>query len=71
MFDRYVDAFMDGHFPVQIQVKQVAEGQYEGSWTSPAGQTVTVTEASESEACRRCSDLVREGVLKREIHLGR
>lgn len=62
---------MDGHFPVRIEVTATPDGQFKGSWTSPLGQTVEVVEASESEACRRCSDLIREGVLKREIHLGR
>lgn len=62
---------MDGHFPVRIEVTTQDDGTFKGSWTSPAGQTVEVVEQSAEEATRRCSDLVRDGVLKREIHLGR
>ena len=71
MFDRYTDAFMDGHFPVTITSKEIAEGQWEATFTSPNGQTVTVTDSSLHEAHRLCAEKVREGVLRREIQLGR
>ena len=69
MFDRSVDAYMDGHFQVVIESKQLENGNWEARFTSPHGQTVAVEDTSVNEAHRRCSDLVREGVLKREIQL--
>lgn len=71
MFDRYVDAFMDGHFPITINSKELEDGKWEASYTSPSGQIVTAIDSSLNEAHRQCAEKVKEGVLKREIHLGR
>lgn len=63
--------FMDGHFPVTIASKQKEDGTWEASYTSPNGETVAAQDTDQVTAHRLCADKVREGVMKREIHLGR
>lgn len=71
MFDNYVDSFMNGHFRVEINSRELENGNWEASFTDPQGTRVAVEDESLQEAHRRCADKVREGVLKRELHLGR
>lgn len=56
MFDHLKESFMEGHFPLHLTAKQMATGDYEVSWTAPSGDRYSVTDASLSEANRRCTD---------------
>jgi hypothetical protein len=71
MFDHYTDSYMNGHFRVAIDSKELPNGEWEASYTSPWGETVTATSTDQIDAHRQCAEKVREGVLKREIQLGR
>lgn len=70
MWDRHVDAFMEGAFRVTINVTETPEGTFKATWDGPNGQVVEATNTSQAQAHRDCSDKIREGVLKREILLG-
>lgn len=71
MFDYSVDAYMDGHFRVEITSSEGADGVWTSTFTTPSGQVVTAQDTSRNEAHRQCEAKVREGVLKRELYLGR
>lgn len=71
MFDHLRESFMDGHFPLHLNSAQNDKGDYEVSWTAPNGETIRATDASLSEANRRCTDQIRDGVLKGTITLAR
>lgn len=71
MFDHLKESFMEGHFPLHLDAIQTAKGDYEVSWTAPSGDRYSATDPSLSEANRRCTDQIREGVLNGTIQLSR
>ncbi len=70
MFDRHVDAFLDGSFRVTIDVHKTPDGSYEAKWEGPNGQVVTAVNDTQAQAHRDVSDKIREGVLKGDVTLG-
>ena len=71
MFDHAVDAYMSGHYRVEISSHQNDDGSWTSTFEAPSGQKVEATDSSQNEAHRQCETKVREAVLKRELHLGR
>lgn len=71
MFDHHLDSFMNGHFRMEIANHDNGDGTYTATWEGPNGQKVEATSTSQAAAHRDCTDKVREGVLKRDIVLGR
>lgn len=71
MFDHLKQSFMEGHFPLHLQTEKTETGDYEVSWTAPDGTRLAATSPSIAEANRRCTDQIREGVLKGTVTLAR
>jgi hypothetical protein len=71
MFDRYTDAFMNGHFQVPLQVERQDDGSYVARYERPDGQTISAVADDVAEANRRCIDNIREAVLDGTLQLGR
>lgn len=71
MFDRYTDAFMNGHFQLPIRIDKMANGSYTATYERPDGQTISATADDVAEANRRCFDAIREAVIEGDLQLGR
>ncbi len=71
MFDRYTDAFMNGHFQLPLDIAQQPDGTYVATYERPDGQTIRATADDVAEANRRCMDAIRESVLDGTLRLGR
>lgn len=71
MFDRYTDAFMNGHFQLPLQIMRQDDGSYRATYERPDGQRVEAVADDVAEANRRCIDEVRALVLDGTLQLGR
>lgn len=71
MFDRYTDAFMNGHFQLPLTLTKTDEGRYVATYQRPDGQTIEAEADDVAEANRRCMDEIRERVLDGTLQLGR
>jgi len=71
MFDRYTDAFMNGHFQLPLTIQRHDDGTFTATYERPDGQTIQATADDVAEANRRCLDTIREAVLDGSLQLGR
>jgi len=71
MFDRYTDAFMNGHFQLPLSVTRQDDGRYLATYERPDGQVIKAVADDVAEANRRCMDTIREAVLDGTLQLGR
>ena len=71
MFDRYTDAFMNGHFQLPITIATNDDGSHTAIYERPDGQIITATADDVAEANRRCVDTIRAAVLDGTLQLGR
>jgi hypothetical protein len=63
----FYEALIEGRFQIPIQTLQLEDESYESSYVDVNGQTITVQDYNRSEAHRRCTDKVMEGVRNGEI----
>jgi len=71
MFDRYTDAFTNGHFQLPLSVTRQDDGRYLATYERPDGQVIQAVADDVAEANRRCMDTIREAVLDGTLQLGR
>ena len=72
MFDRYTDAFMNGHFQLPITIATNDDGSHTAIYERPDNnELITATADDAAEANRRCTDAIRAAVLDGSLQLGR